>query len=113
MSNNNPKIITAHELKHPLLIQLNLNKGDKINILKVQNDRGTPAAKKELEYLLQQKAIEAKIDLKIRKENAKLDIEIKEADFKIEKEREKLKNEKNQAVRDSLLQQEKEKIDLL
>jgi len=125
MSSNVPKIVTTDELNslseelnlgnkgqtnnHKLLYGLNLDKGDQINILKAQMHGGVKEAKEMIEFILKQKAIEAKIDLKIRKENAKLEIEIKEADFKIEKEREKLKNEKNQAVRDSLLQQEKEK----
>ena len=113
MSGDIPKIVTSYELKHQLLYGLNLDKGDQINILKAQMHGGVNEAKEMTEFMLKQKAIEAKIYLKIRKENTKLEIEIKEADFKIEKEREKLKNEKNQAVRDSLLQQEKEKIDLL
>ena len=109
MSGDIPKIVTSYELKHQLLYGLNLDKGDQINILKAQMHGGVNEAKEMTEFMLKQKAIEAKIYLKIRKENTKLEIEIKEADFKIEKEREKLKNEKNQAVRDSLLQQEKEK----
>jgi hypothetical protein len=103
------KIITAHELKNPNLEPFNLDKGDHINILEYQARYGMKATKVYVELLLKNKALQANIDLQIKRENAKINLEIKKQESRIAQAKEKLKIKENQRVRDSLLQQEKEK----